>query len=133
MAGVTTAEDEKKAELELLTLRVPIAPRPASRPRFSSKGCVYNAPDYRKWLTEFKLLARPLWGKNPLQHCEHMEVVFNGTSRRGDIDNYLKASLDGLVYAGVIKNDNLNVLDSVEVKYSNNTDLSPSILFNIYI
>jgi len=131
MARVTPIQDEKGSESKILTLQVPIAPRPASRPRFSSRGCVYTDATYKRWLTDFKELARKLWQENTLQHCEHMEVVFNGVARRGDLDNYLKAALDGLVYAGVIKNDNLTVLDSIETRHIRLPDKEPWILFKI--
>ena len=131
MARVSPTQDKKAEDSQLLTLQVPIAPRPASRPRFSSKGCVYTDSTYKRWLTEFKDQAQRLWKKATLQRCSHMEVVFNGVHKRGDLDNYLKAALDGLVYAGVIKNDNLTVLDSIETRYITIHESDPWIVFNI--
>ena len=104
-------------------LQIDITSRPASRPRFSSKGRVYTDPTYKKWLEEFSDLVRNEWDFEVLQKISHIEIVINGTSRRGDLDNHCKSILDGLVYAKVLRNDNLAVLDSlnatfIQVKHS---------------
>lgn len=117
---------------EPLTIKVPIAPRPASRPRFSSKGQVYNDPSYKQWLTDFTEIARRLWEHECLHHVSHIEVTFNGQTKRGDLDNYLKSALDGLVYSQVLSNDNLTVLDSIESKFIRIVNQDPWILFKIY-
>jgi len=101
-----------------IQLKIQIAPRPACRPRFRSNGCVYNDPSYKAWLDEFAGLVRRIWLGDALSHVSHISIVFNGETKRGDLDNYLKATLDGLVYGGVIKNDNLSVIDSIETSYS---------------
>lgn len=100
-----------------IILRADIAPRPACRPRFRSNGCVYNDPTYKAWLDDFAGLVRRIWLGESLSHVSHISIVFNGETKRGDLDNYLKATLDGLVYAGVLKNDNLSVIDSIETSY----------------
>lgn len=113
-------------------IKVPLAPRPASRPRFSSKGQVYNDSTYKKWLTEFSEIVRRDWEFECLTKVSHIEVTFNGPTKRGDLDNYLKASLDGLVYSRVLRNDNLTVLDSIQTKFIRIVDQDPWILFKIY-
>ena len=111
---------------------VGIAPRPATRPRFSSKGQVYNDPAYKAWLKSFSEIVRKKWEHECLTQISHIEIVFHGQSRRGDLDNYLKACLDGLVYSQVIKNDNLSVLNSIETNFVHVKDTEPWILVKIF-
>jgi Holliday junction resolvase RusA-like endonuclease len=113
-------------------LRVDIAPRPACRPRFRSNGCVYNDPKYKEWLDDFSQIVMREWLKEPLTHVSHLSIVFNGETKRGDLDNYLKATLDGLVYAGVLKNDNLGVLDSIETSFIRTLNSPPWIIIKIH-
>ena len=113
-------------------IKVPLAPRPASRPRFSSKGQVYNDATYKKWLTDFTEFVRRDWEFECFAKVSHIEVTFNGPTKRGDLDNYLKAALDGLVYSRVLRNDNLTVLDSIQTKFIRIVDQDPWILFRIY-
>lgn len=116
---------------EPLVLRVDIAPRPACRPRFRSNGCVYNDPSYKAWLDEFAGIVRRTWPDDPLKHISHISIIFNGQTKRGDLDNYLKATLDGLVYGGVLKNDNLSVIDSIETSFIRTMDSDPWIVIKI--
>jgi Holliday junction resolvase RusA-like endonuclease len=119
-------------EEEFLLLRAEIAPRPACRPRFRSNGCVYNDPKYKEWLDDFAQIVRREWLKEPLSHVSHISIIFNGETKRGDLDNYLKATLDGLVYAGVLKNDNLRVLDSIQTSFIRTLNGAPWIIIKIY-
>ena len=113
-------------------IRVPLAPRPASRPRFNSKGQVYNDATYKKWLSDFTEIVRRDWEFECFTKVSHIEVTFNATTKRGDLDNYLKAALDGLVYSQVLHNDNLTVLDSIQTKFIRIVGTDPWILFKIY-
>lgn len=113
-------------------LNIDIRPRPASRPRFSSKGQVYSDPSYKSWLTDFTEMVRRDWECEPLQTCSHIEVIFNGPTKRGDLDNYLKALLDGLVYSGVIRNDNLQVVDSIHTSFIHTPNSAPWIMVKIF-
>lgn len=113
-------------------LNIDIQPRPASRPRFSSKGQVYNDPSYRKWLSDFTELVIREWESEPLPTVSHIEILFNGPTKRGDLDNYLKACLDGLVYSGVIRNDNLQVVNSIHTSFIHTPNSSPWIMVKIY-
>ncbi len=111
---------------------VEIAPRPATRPRYSSKGQVYNDPTYKGWLTDFSDIVRSKWEHNCLTQISHIEITFHGQTRRGDLDNYLKACLDGLVYSHVLKNDNLSVLNSIGTNFVHEKDADPWILIKIF-
>jgi hypothetical protein len=114
-----------------IILRADIAPRPACRPRFRSNGCVYNDPSYKAWLDDFSGIIRRIWLEEPLKQVSHISIIFNGLTKRGDLDNYLKATLDGLVYGGVLKNDNLSVIDSIETSFIRTILTDPWIIIKI--
>lgn len=113
-------------------LHIDITPRPAARPRFSSKGRVYCDPSYKAWLTEFSELVRQEWNGEVLQKISHIEIVINGPTRRGDLDNHCKSILDGLVYAKVLRNDNLAVLDSLNANFLQVKGSEPWIRIKIF-
>lgn len=123
--------DEIRNVSDPYIINVDIRPRPASRPRFSSRGQVYNDPSYKQWLSDFGEIVRREWEYGALEHISHIEIIFNGPTRRGDLDNYLKACLDGLVYSRVLKNDNLTVLDSIETSFVHQLDTEPWIFIKI--
>lgn len=124
--------DELRNVSDPYILNVDIQPRPASRPRFSSKGQVYNDPSYKAWLSDFGQIVIREWSTSPLDSISHIEIIFNGPTKRGDLDNYLKACLDGLVYSGVLKNDNLAVLDSIQTSFNHQKEGKPWIFIKIY-
>ena len=115
-------------------LNIDIQPRPASRPRYPGKngGRPYTDAAYRAWLSDFQQIVIREWLQPPLEHVSHLEIIFNGPTKRGDLDNYLKACLDGLVKAGVLKNDNLSVLDSIETHFIKNTIKPPWIFIKLF-
>ena len=113
-------------------LIIEIEPKPASRPRFCGRGQVYNEPKYSAWLREFAALAKNSWEYDTLSHVSHVEILINGPSRRGDIDNHAKAILDGLVRAGVLKGDNLIVLDSISARFSHSKITDPCIIIKLF-
>ena len=125
-------EDKSNKLGDPYLIKVPLAPRPASRPRFSSKGQVYNDATYKKWLTDFTEIVRRDWEFECFAKVSHIEVTFNGPTKRGDLDNYLKAALDGLVYSRVLRSDNLTVLDSIQTQFIRIVGTDPWILFTIY-
>jgi len=62
-----------------------------------------------------------------------MDITINGTTRRGDLDNYGKSILDGLVHARVLRNDNLAVLDSLNLNFLRAEGERPWIKIKIYL
>lgn len=124
--------DELQNVSDPYILNVNIQPRPASRPRFSSKGQVYSDPTYKAWLSDFSEIVRREWEEGALESVSHIQIVFNGPTRRGDLDNYLKACLDGLVYSRVLRNDNLAVIDSIETNFVHTKIGDPWIFIKIY-
>ena len=122
---------DRRDELPRLII-VDITPKPASRPRCSRQGMVYTEPTYRTWLETFSALVQKQWHRKPLERVSHLEVVISGPNRRGDIDNHLKAILDGLQYAKVIRSDNLKVVDSISARFSPCKTAGPWILIKLF-
>ena len=111
---------------------VDIEPKPASRPRCSRQGRAYTEPGYRAWLETFSALVQKQWHRQPLESVSHIEVVISGPNRRGDIDNHLKAILDGLQYAKVIRSDNLKVVDSISARFQSSNKADPWIIVKLF-
>lgn len=132
MNNSNTINDELRNSSDPYILNIDIRPRPASRPRFSSRGQVYCDPSYRDWLSDFGEIVIREWPHQALDHISHIEIIFNGPTKRGDLDNYLKACLDGLVYARVLKNDNLSVLDSIQTSFIHHKESKPWIFVKIF-
>lgn len=129
---MTDLNDELRNLSDPYIINVDIRPRPASRPRFSSKGQVYSDPSYKEWLSDFQQIVIREWPYEVLNTVSHIEIIFNGPTKRGDLDNYLKAVLDGLVYARVLKNDNLTVLSSIETSFILQKESDPWIFIKIF-
>ena len=115
------------------TIQVDITPKPAARPRFSSKGRVYNDPSYKAWLKDFADLVREQWDNDVLQRISHMDITINGPARSAAPIDHAKSILDGLVYAKVIRNDNLAVLDSLNLSFLKVEDEEPWIKIKIHL
>ncbi len=44
-------------------------------------------------------------------------IFYNGSKRRKDLDNQISSVLDVMVKAGVIEDDNVNFIDSIQLQY----------------
>lgn len=99
--------DDNSAGYRRLTL--PIPPRVKGRPRFTRNGGVYTPKEtreYEAWLASewARHFEEPLTGSIVIfvdydkeqQTVTIVEVDCEGSPLRGDLDNYLKATLDGL-------------------------------------
>ena len=67
-----------------------------------------------------------------METVSHMEVVISGPNRRGDLDNHLKAILDGLQRAKVLRSDNLKVVDSISARFQSSDKADPWILVKLF-
>lgn len=95
--------------MKRLTVTIPGAPVPASRPRVTRNG-TYNAPRYKQWLSDAswwlragaidQLGAVPMWTE-PVS----VTLTFCGARKNADIDNLQKGVFDAMQQAGVIVDD----------------------------
>lgn len=108
-----------------------IEPKPAARPRFF-RGRVHTEPNYKLWQLQCTQLLRLQWDREPLQKVEHIHFVFVAANRRPDIDNLIKSILDSIVYAKILRGDNLTVLDSISAAYEHTKEYKPCIIIRIY-
>lgn len=94
----------------MINIFYPVKPKPAPRPRVTSKG-TYNNSDYTKWKNGLKLLAKTKI-KKPLEGPLHIKIDFfykvpkswskkkkelaKWHTSKPDIDNLQKSVLDSL-------------------------------------
>lgn len=95
-----------------LTFRVPGLPKPQPRPRFNSKtGRVYTPDTARRWREAVAWAAMGARNQSRI-NCAllgPLSVILGFTmpdNRKADIDNLVKGTLDALIEAGVMKDDN---------------------------
>lgn len=103
-------------------LSVPLQPVPASRPRVSKWGTHY-LKTYAKWKKQATLYLPdhdPVFPTEPLVVLANHFIQRARTSRlswpRGDVDNYLKATLDAITKAEAIWSDDDQVLAVLSTK-----------------
>lgn len=90
-----------------LRLTIPLEPPSANhykKPRHFA-GCLsfYHTPLAKDWFRAVALLARGEFIEGEVS-VEYR--VYRGKGSKGDVDNYAKCRLDGLVRAGVLQSDN---------------------------
>jgi len=84
---------------------------PKERPRsFSGQRRPYMSRNYKLWTKDCVALMQEWWVGPPLQKVKFLEIEHHGAAR-GDLDNKDGSVMDCLVKAGVIKDDNVNVID----------------------
>lgn len=99
-----------------LSLRIPLPPS-ANRLWRAGGGRVYRSPEYRSWLTETIWDMRAQAGAARIIGAYHLRLLVERPDwRRRDLDNFLKATSDALVHAGVIEADHL--AESICIQWS---------------
>lgn len=90
-----------------LVLTIPLEPpsgnhykKPSRRGKFL---IFYYTPEAVAWYAAVAEFARGLTVDGKAHEVTY--TVYQGTGSRGDVDNYAKVILDGLVKAGVLKSD----------------------------
>jgi len=98
---------------------IPVAPTPASRPRISRYGNYYpkNYTEFRKQLY---MHLKKLQGKHKAvekaEFSVELELICKKPKKpsnpypRGDVDNYAKGYLDGITYAQLFWDDDIQVV-----------------------
>jgi len=79
---------------------------------YSPKGYVYRKADAKQWLTYASALTKK---KVPFDTPVEIFVTVNYSKLNRDLDNMLKAILDCLRYANVIKNDNMKCVEAIHI------------------
>jgi len=95
-----------------MELVVPLNPVPASRPRVSRHAGVYYLKTYSTWMKQAKLYlpqGEPAFPHQPVvvfaQHLVKRPKTTKLIAPRGDVDNYLKATLDAVTKCGSVWSD----------------------------
>jgi len=108
---------------------IPVAPVPASRPRISKYGNYYpkTYTEFRKYL--YKELKKYQGKYDAVKKAEFkvtLEIICKKPKKpsnpypRGDVDNYAKGYLDGITYAGLFWDDDIQVTQlNISKRYQN--------------
>jgi len=81
---------------------------------YSLKGYVYRKVEAKQWLTYASSIIR---NKKKSMYTTAVEIgiTVNYSKLNRDLDNMLKAILDCLQYAGIIKNDNMKYVEAIHI------------------
>ena len=81
---------------------------------YSLKGYVYRKVEAKQWLTYASSIIR---NKKKSMYTTAVEIgiTVNYSKLNQDLDNMLKAILDCLRYANVIKNDNMKCVEAIHI------------------
>lgn len=103
--------DLAKGRMHSRELHIPLRPMSKERPRsFQGQARPYMSRNYKLWMQDAVSIIQEWWTGPPLQKVKFLEIEHHGAAR-GDLDNKDGSVMDALVKAGVIKDDNVNVID----------------------
>lgn len=128
MARETSNPDSIEAFLRwakgrrMMSLIIPLNPVPASRPRVSRHAGVYYLKTYSTWMKQAALYlpkGEPVF-TGPVavavQHFVKRPKTTKLSAPRGDVDNYLKATLDAITKCGAAWSDDDQVVTLIGTK-----------------
>ena len=103
--------DLAKGKMHSRELHIPLRPMSKERPRsFQGQSRPYMSRNYKLWTKDCVAVMQEWWVGPPLQKVKFLEIEHHGAAR-GDLDNKDGSVMDALVKAGVIKDDNVNIID----------------------
>lgn len=96
-----------------LTFRVPGLPKPQPRPRWDRRhGRIYTPDTAKRWREAVAWAALGAMNKlpgerEPFRACVELRLYFTlPDNRKADLDNLVKGTVDAIVEAGVMHDDN---------------------------
>ena len=102
--------DLAKGRMHSRELYLPLRPMSKERPRsFRGQSRPYMSRTYKLWMADAVSIMQEWWVGPPLERTEYVWIEHHGAAR-GDLDNKDGSVFDALVKAGVIKDDNVNVV-----------------------
>ena len=109
--------DLAKANMHCRELHIPLRPMSKERPRsFSGQSRPYMSRNYKLWLKDAIAVLGEWWVYPPLARTECVGITLFGPAR-GDLDNKAGAVMDALVKAEVLKDDNVNVVPNLNLRF----------------
>lgn len=95
-------------------IRLYLPPYPCQRAQVAN-GRAYYKPAYQRWKQEAKSACALHWkGRPAITQVEKLSMQFYGWSRAYDLSNLFKAVEDAMVSAGILRDDNLTVIQHIE-------------------
>ena len=103
--------DLAKGKMHSRELYIPLRPMSKERPRsFQGQSRPYMSRNYKLWMKDCVTIMQEWWVGPPLQKVKYVFIEHHGAAR-GDLDNKDGSVFDALVKAGVLVDDNVNVVD----------------------
>lgn len=103
--------DLAKGKMHSRELHIPLRPMSKERPRsYQGQSRPYMSRTYKLWMKDCVAVMQEWWVGPPLQKVKFLEIEHHGAAR-GDLDNKDGSVMDALVKAGVIKDDNVSIID----------------------
>jgi len=103
--------DLGKRKMHSRELHIPLRPMSKERPRsFQGQSRPYMSRNYKLWMKDCVAVMQEWWVGPPLQKAKYVFIEHHGAAR-GDLDNKDGSVFDALVKAGVLVDDNVNVVD----------------------
>ena len=103
--------DLAKGKMHSRELYIPLRPMSKERPRsFQGQSRPYMSRNYKLWTKDCVAVMQEWWVGPPLQKVKFLEIEHHGAAR-GDLDNKDGSVMDALVKAGVVKDDNVTIID----------------------
>ena len=101
--------------MKVRTFEIDIKPVPQGRSRHTRRGRVYYGKRDRAFRLEMVSKLRQYGGKAQRKPCA-VEIEVAGANPRSDLDNHAKAIMDALVEAGILAEDNIEVVERLTVE-----------------
>ena len=109
--------DLAKGKMHSRELHIPLRPMSKERPRsFSGQSRPYMSRNYKLWLKDAMAVMTEWWVAPPLERTECIGITLFGPAR-GDLDNKAGSVMDALVKSKVIKDDNVNVVPNLNLRF----------------
>ena len=103
--------DLGKRKMHSRELHIPLRPMSKERPRsFQGQSRPYMSRNYKLWMKDCVAVMQEWWVGPPLQKAKYVFIEHHGAAR-GDLDNKDGSVFDALVKAGVLVDDNVNVVN----------------------
>lgn len=99
----------------MMTAQLPYPPS-ANHLRIPARGRLISSPEYRAWQESAEWIIRQAMTA-VVRYPARVWITLQTTNTRRDIDNAVKPTLDALVKAGILKDDNVGCVNRLFIAH----------------